>query len=67
MNTDFVLFIILFYKTSTKNPKILLKRIPKQPDDGDFSDENIMKEFGLGENDIEWIHKKMKRFGWKIK
>ena len=67
LNTDFVMFVILFYKTSPKNPKILLKRIPEPPDDGDFSDENIMKEFGLGENDIEWIHKKMKRFGWKIK
>lgn len=67
LNTDFVMFVIWFYKTSSKNPKILLKRIPEPPDDGDFSDGNIMKEFGLGESDIEWIHKKMSRFGWKSK
>lgn len=67
LNTDLVMFVLWFYKKSSKNPKILLKRIPEPPDDGDFSDENVMKEFGLGENDIAWIHKKMNKFGWKTK
>lgn len=65
LNTDFVMFIIWFYKGSSKNPKSLLKRIPEPIED--FSDENIMKEFGLEENDMEWIHKKMEGFGWKTK
>lgn len=67
LNTDLVMFVLWFYKKSSKNPKILLRRIPEPPDDGDFSDVNVMKEFGLCENDIEFIHKKMSKFGWKTK
>lgn len=67
VNTDFVQYVVNFYKYSLKNPQILLSRIPQPPESGDFSDESLMKEFGLSKDQMEHIHKKMEKFGWKTR
>ena len=67
LNTDLVLFVVMFFKKSTKCPKSLLKMIPSQPNSMDYSDESLMNEFGLSKKDMEYIHEKMKEYGWKTK
>ena len=67
VNTDFVQYVVNFYKYSLKNPQILLSRLPQPPTSGDFSDESLMKEFGLTEDQMKHIHKKMKDYGWKTR
>ena len=67
LNTDFIQFIILFYKTQLSNDKILYDNLPQPPTSGDFSDETLMKEFGLTEDQMKHIHKKMKDYGWKTR
>ena len=67
VNTDFVQYVVNFYKYSLKNPQILLSRLPEPPESGDFSDESLMKEFGLTEDQMKHIHKKMKDYGWKTR
>ena len=67
VNTDFVQYVVNFYKYSLKNPQILLSRLPQPPESGDFSDESLMKEFGLTEDQMKHIHKKMKDYGWKTR
>ena len=67
LNTDFVQYIVDFYKYSLKNPQILLQNIPQPPISDDFSDESLMKEFGLTEEHMKHIHNKMKNYGWKTR
>ena len=67
VNTDFVQYVVNFYKYSLKNPQILLSRLPQPPTSGDFSDESLMKEFGLTEDQMKHIHNKMKDYGWKTR
>ena len=67
VNTDFVQFLIYFYKTQISNDAALYERIPQPPESGDFSDESLMKEFGLDEEQMKHIHNKMKDYGWKTR
>lgn len=65
VNTDFIQFIILWYKASNSNAPALFKVLPQPPVSGDFSDESIMEEFGLSSDQMNMIHDKMKNYGWK--
>ena len=67
VNTDFIMFIVDYYKFSTANQPVLFKHLPQPPASGDFSDESLMKEFGLTEDQMKHIHKKMKDYGWKTR
>lgn len=67
VNTDFIEFIVLFYKNAQANLSQLFDRLPQPIKSGDFSDNSIMSEFGLSEEDMEFIHTKMRDFGWKTK
>lgn len=67
LNTDFVQFVIRFFKHSSKNPKVLLERIPSPPENGDFSDESLIKIFGLTKNEMKYIHESVKEYGWKTR
>lgn len=67
LNTDFVMFIVNYYKYSISNPPTLYSRIPQPPTSGDFSDKSLMKEFGLDKEQMKHIHEKMKDYGWKTK
>lgn len=67
MNTDFIMFIVDYYKYAMANQPILFKHLPQPPTSGDFSDESICKEFDLKMSDMEYIHEKMRNFGWKTK
>lgn len=67
LNTDIVQFVIEFFKHSLKNSKILLEKIPSLPSGFDFSDENIIDEFGFSRNEVEYIHESMKGYGWKTR
>ena len=67
INTDFIQYLVLYYKASISNSSVLFENLPQPPASGDFSDESLMKEFGLTEDQMKHIHKKMKLFGWKTK
>ena len=67
INTDFIQYLVLYYKASISNSSVLFENLPQPPTSGDFSDESLMKEFGLTEDQIKHIHKKMKDYGWKTK
>lgn len=67
MNTDLVQFVIRFFKHSSKNPKVLVERIPSPPENGDFSDCSLMKAFGLSEDEMRHIHESMEEYGWKTR
>ena len=67
INTDFLGFFVLYYKASLSNPQVMFERLPQPPESGDFSDESLMKEFGLTENQMKHIHNKMKDYGWKTR
>ena len=49
------------------NSSYMLENLPQPPTSGDFSDESLMKEFGLTEDQMKHIHKKMKDYGWKTR
>ena len=49
------------------NSSYMLENLPQPPTSGDFSDESLMKEFGLTEDQMKHIHNKMKLFGWKTR
>ena len=67
LNTDFVQFVVKFYKHSSKNPRTLLERIPLPPEDGGFSDGSLMVAFGLSEAEMAHIHGSMEGYGWKTR
>ena len=67
VNTDFIMFIVDYYKFSTANQPVIFKHLPQPPTSGDYSDESICEAFGLEMSDMEYIHKKMKNYGWKTK
>ena len=67
LNTDFLQYIILYYKTQMTNNNVLFRNLPQPPTSGDYSDESICKEFGMEMSDMEYIHEKMKNYGWKTK
>jgi hypothetical protein len=64
--TDFVNYIVLYFKNSVANNKILFQQIPQPIPSGDFSDESIMKHFGLSKEQMSYIHTKVKDYGWKV-
>lgn len=63
--TDFVSFVVLYYKYFMTNNPSLFENLPQPPASGDFSDEALCKEFGLKQEQMDYIHKKVKDFGWK--
>ena len=67
VNTDFLQFFINFYKTQRSNNPVLYSYIPQPPSADDFSDESLIKEFGLTEEHMKHIHNKMKNYGWKTR
>ena len=67
VNTDFIMFIVDYYKYAMANQPVLFKHLPQPPTSGDYSDESICEAFGLEMSDMEYIHKKMKNYGWKTK
>lgn len=67
LNTDFLQYIILYYKTQMTNNNVLFRNLPQPPTSGDYSDESICEAFGLEMSDMEYIHEKMKNYGWKTK
>ena len=67
LNTDFLQYIILYYKTQMTNNNVLFRNLPQPPTSGDYSDESICEAFGLEMSDMEYIHKKMENYGWKTK
>lgn len=67
INTDFIAFIVNHYKFNVSNTQTMMNRLPQPPmTNGDFSDDVIRKTFGLTQKEIDWIHEKMKNFGWKV-
>ena len=54
-------------KYAMANQPVLFKHLPQPPTSGDFSDESLMKEFGLTEDQMKHIHNKMKGYGWKTR
>ena len=64
--TDIVNFIVLFFKNNLTNSKSLFSRIPLPISSGDYSDESVMKHFGLSKEQMEYIHNKVKNYGIKI-
>jgi hypothetical protein len=64
--TDVVNFIVLFYKNNLTNSSSLFKHIPQPIPSGDYSDESIMKHFGLSKEQMEYIHNKVNKYGIKI-
>lgn len=66
-NTDFIQFIVLYYKASLSNAPVLFEQLPQPPTSGDFSDESLMTEFGLTSEQMKHIHKKMENYGWKTR
>ena len=67
VNTDFIMFIVDYYKYAMANQPVLFKHLPQPPTSGDYSDKSICEAFGLEMSDMEYIHKKMKNYGWKTK
>lgn len=73
VNTDLFQFLINFYKTQMSNNPVLYTYLPQPPESGDFSDESLMKEFGLDEEQMEIIHNRITNidkgydFGYKTK
>ena len=67
LNTDFIMFIVNYYKYATANQPVMFKHLPQSPTSGDYSDESICEAFGLEMSDMEYIHEKMKNYGWKTK
>ena len=67
VNTDFIMFIVDYYKYAMANQPVLFKHLPQPPASGDYSDESICEAFGLEMSDMEYIHKKMENYGWKTK
>ena len=67
VNTDFIMFIVDYYKYTLTNQIVLFKHLPQPPASGDYSDESICEAFGLEMSDMEHIHKKMENYGWKTK
>ena len=67
INTDFIQYLVLYYKASISNSSVLFENLPQPPTSGDFSDESLMKEFELTEDQMKYIHKKMKDYGWKTR
>ena len=63
--TDFVNYIVLYFKNNMSNNPALFKCIPQPIPSGDFSDESIMKHFGLSKEQMSYIHTKVKNYGWK--
>lgn len=63
--TDFVNYIVLYFKTNMSNNPVLFKCIPQPIPSGDFSDDSIMKHFGLSKEQMSYIHTKVKNYGWK--
>lgn len=63
--TDFMSFIILYYKYFMTNNPALFDYLPAPPASGDFSDSTICKAFNLTLDDMKHIHEKVKNFGWK--
>ena len=47
------------------NNPALFECIPQPIPSGDFSDESIMKHFGLSKEQMSYIHAKVKNYGWK--
>lgn len=65
--TDLVGFIVKHYKSNISNALAMFGNIPLPPAlDGNYSDEVLMKYFGLTQNEMDWIHQEMKNFGWKV-
>jgi len=64
--TDVVNFIVLYYKNNLTNSSSLFKHIPQPIPSGDYSDESIMKHFGLSKEQMEYIHNKVNKYGIKI-
>ena len=67
VNTDFIMFIVDYYKYTIANQPSLFNMLPQPPTSGDFSDESLMKEFGLSSDQMKHIHNKMKDYGWKTR
>ena len=63
--TDFVNYIVLYFKNNMSNNPALFECIPQPIPSGDFSDESIMKHFGLSKEQMLYIHAKVKNYGWK--
>ncbi len=63
--TDFVNYIVLYFKNNMSNNPALFECIPQPIPSGDFSDESIMKHFGLSKEQMSYIHGKVKNYGWK--
>ena len=65
LNTDFVNFLVMYYKSAPSNSAVLFQNIPQPPTYGDFSDKTLMDKFGLTSEQMEHIHKSMIEFGFK--
>lgn len=63
--TDFVSFVVLFYKYFMTNNPSLFEKLPQPPKSGDYSDSSLCKEFGLTQEQMDYVHGKVKDFGWK--
>ena len=67
LNTDLIQFFVEYYKTSMANSSYMLENLPQPPTSGDYSDKSICEVFGLEMSDMEYIHNKMKSYGWKTR
>ena len=67
LNTDFVNFLVMYYKSAPSNSAVLFQNIPQPPTYGDFSDKTLMDKFGLTSEQMEHIHKSMIGFGFKTR
>lgn len=63
--TDFISFVVLYYKYFMTNNPSLFEKLPQPPVSGDFSDEALCLEFGLEKEQMDYIHRRVTDFGWK--
>ena len=66
VNTDIFEYMILIQKNSMNTDKWLFKKIPYMPTYSKiWSEDEIAKELGLSDEELNYIHDEMKNFGWK--
>ena len=66
--TDICMLSILFVKTNISNNENIARLVPWLKDyTHKWTDEMIAKELGITDEELEYIHKEMKPFGWKVK
>lgn len=67
LDTDFAMYCLSLVKMNCNNNTGEWSYIPEIDwSDSDMSDSRFIKEFGLTQQEVEYIHEEMKNYGWKV-